>query len=131
MSNSAAIVRTAHRTRSDRDAFLAQLRERLERMWWQRIDKVAELTIRACDLRAAGDQSAGAKGRTSAMLTNTERQLLQARRDLGESDAALGRFAEGTYGLCGHCGGSIEPERLEELPAAWLCAVCELWPQRP
>jgi RNA polymerase-binding protein DksA len=41
---------------------------------------------------------------------------------LREIDAALERIDEGTYGICQACGKAIEPERLEHLPWATLCA---------
>jgi RNA polymerase-binding transcription factor len=35
--------------------------------------------------------------------------------------AALERIEDGTYGLCGICGGPIGEERLEAVPYATLC----------
>ncbi|MGN6431948.1 MAG: TraR/DksA C4-type zinc finger protein [Gaiellaceae bacterium] len=43
-------------------------------------------------------------------------------RVLREIDAALKRIDEGTYGTCTAGGEPIEPERLEYLPWATLCA---------
>jgi DnaK suppressor protein len=37
---------------------------------------------------------------------------------------ALARVHAGTYGLCERCGAQIDPERLEILPTASLCADC-------
>jgi DnaK suppressor protein len=42
---------------------------------------------------------------------------------LREIEAALKRIDEGTYGLCATDGEPIEPERLEYLPWATLCAT--------
>jgi DnaK suppressor protein len=42
---------------------------------------------------------------------------------LREIDAALERIDAGTYGICEVCGNPIEPERLEHLPWATLCAA--------
>jgi len=39
-------------------------------------------------------------------------------------NAALGRFEQGTYGLCTNCGRPIEPERLQALPYVELCIEC-------
>ena len=36
----------------------------------------------------------------------------------------LARVAEGTYGHCSQCGTRIDPQRLEILPEATLCAAC-------
>lgn len=42
-------------------------------------------------------------------------------RLLGEIDAALERFKEGTYGICEECHDAIEPERLVADPLIRLC----------
>jgi len=41
---------------------------------------------------------------------------------LREIEVALQRIDDGTYGTCSACGEPIEPERLEHLPWATLCA---------
>jgi RNA polymerase-binding transcription factor DksA len=41
---------------------------------------------------------------------------------LREIEAALLRIDGGTFGRCASCGNAIEPERLEYLPWATLCA---------
>jgi len=41
---------------------------------------------------------------------------------LREIEAALKRIEDGKFGLCGSCGRPIEPERLQYLPWATLCA---------
>jgi RNA polymerase-binding transcription factor DksA len=43
---------------------------------------------------------------------------------LGEVEAALDRFAQGTYGRCERCGQPISPARLEAKPAAPRCITC-------
>ena len=40
-------------------------------------------------------------------------------------EAALERLNGGSYGLCGRCACSLEPERLDALPAVALCSACE------
>ena len=42
---------------------------------------------------------------------------------LREIDAALARIEDGTYGVCTVCGNPVEPERLEYLPWATMCAT--------
>ncbi|NPV79828.1 MAG: conjugal transfer protein TraR [Firmicutes bacterium] len=37
---------------------------------------------------------------------------------------ALERIEKGTYGVCEHCGGEIEEERLKIMPYVALCAGC-------
>ena len=43
---------------------------------------------------------------------------------LSAIDEALGRLAEGSFGRCGTCGGSIAEERLEAVPWATQCIDC-------
>jgi DnaK suppressor protein len=44
---------------------------------------------------------------------------------IDEIDAALGRIAEGTYGVCTHCGVDIPTERLQFRPFAAGCVACQ------
>jgi DnaK suppressor protein len=44
---------------------------------------------------------------------------------IDEVDAALDRIAEGTYGVCVHCGVDIPLERLEFRPFAAGCVACQ------
>lgn len=44
-----------------------------------------------------------------------------AHRRIMEIDAALGRVAAGTYGMCAVCGEAIPPSRLEARPSADRC----------
>jgi DnaK suppressor protein len=50
--------------------------------------------------------------------------VARAREQLREIDAALGRLAEGTYGVCASCGRQIAAERLSARPAATACIDC-------
>lgn len=50
--------------------------------------------------------------------------LATARHDLDALDAAIERSASSVYGICGTCGRSIAPERLEVLPATTTCVDC-------
>ena len=44
---------------------------------------------------------------------------------LEKVEAALDKIKEGTYGVCNHCGNSINIKRLEALPSAILCKECQ------
>lgn len=46
------------------------------------------------------------------------------RHQLAETDAALGRVAAGTYGLCEVCGRPVPVARLEARPVARTCVGC-------
>ena len=48
---------------------------------------------------------------------------IRARRD--QVEAALERFASGTYGLCSECGEAIASARLEAFPQATECVDCK------
>ena len=47
-----------------------------------------------------------------------------AKAQLQEVDDALGRHANGTYGVCARCGNAIPIERLEVRPFAEFCVPC-------
>jgi RNA polymerase-binding transcription factor DksA len=47
-----------------------------------------------------------------------------AKARLERLHGALERLGQGDYGSCQRCGGSINPERLEILPATTMCATC-------
>lgn len=42
-----------------------------------------------------------------------------------DTERALSRLEEGTYGLCERCGKPIGAERLDALPSATLCIDCK------
>ena len=44
---------------------------------------------------------------------------------LADIDKALGKFEEGSYGICESCSKPIDPARLEALPQATLCMDCK------
>ncbi|MET0734441.1 MAG: TraR/DksA C4-type zinc finger protein [Microbacterium sp.] len=48
----------------------------------------------------------------------------EAEREIAETDAALARVAEGTYGVCVDCGRDIPPARLAARPDAIRCVSC-------
>lgn len=49
---------------------------------------------------------------------------LRAREVIDETEEALGRIADGTYGSCLVCGEPIPFERLEVIPHARMCVAC-------
>lgn len=53
-----------------------------------------------------------------------EASLTRARARLADIDDALRRLADGTYGVCAECGGTIAVERLEARPFARTCFAC-------
>ena len=53
-----------------------------------------------------------------------ERLEASALKELGAIDAALGRIAAGTYGICVKCGREISQERLKAVPYTPFCREC-------
>jgi RNA polymerase-binding transcription factor DksA len=47
-----------------------------------------------------------------------------ARREMDAIDRALGRIADGRYGICTLCGEPIPAGRLRAVPYAECCAAC-------
>ncbi len=56
-----------------------------------------------------------------AMATETDRRRHQ---ELTRINGALGRMAEGDYGVCVSCGEDVGQKRLELDPATPLCIDC-------
>jgi DnaK suppressor protein len=48
-----------------------------------------------------------------------------ALKEIAAIDAALGRIAAGTYGICVKCGGAISRKRMEAVPTATTCVACK------
>lgn len=45
-------------------------------------------------------------------------------RGLDRTERALAKLADGTYGICDACGGTISPGRLKAMPDGVLCLKC-------
>ena len=63
-------------------------------------------------------------GLDDALDTVTVVHRAMLRRILGETEAALRRMDDGTYGTCLACGQTIPVERLELVPHAGCCVRC-------
>jgi DnaK suppressor protein len=80
-------------------------------------------------VEAAGSANADDEHDPEGATIAFERQhvaalLGQAREQLRQLDAALGRLDDGSYGLCSRCGRPIGAARLEARPAAETCITC-------
>lgn len=53
-----------------------------------------------------------------------EALLAEAEAAMRQVGLALLRLAEGQYGLCLRCGETINPARLQALPASEFCLAC-------
>ncbi|HEV2373947.1 MAG TPA: TraR/DksA family transcriptional regulator [Streptosporangiaceae bacterium] len=72
----------------------------------------------------AGDDQADAGAKTfqrehELALTQNARELL------AQSERALARIADGSFGVCESCGEPIGKARLEANPRATLCVTCK------
>ena len=116
-------MRTTRRHVDQRDRASAEARALLEGQRQRRVDEIGQLEVHLCDMRAAMARASADGALVDVELL--ENRLATARRALFEVDSALERLADGSYGRCGDCGGSIAPERLEVLPEARLCTPCK------
>lgn len=62
--------------------------------------------------------------------TDSTKELLfnlstQERRLLDQTEIALQRIDEGTFGECDSCGEEINPKRLDAVPWAQYCIECQ------
>ncbi len=102
-----------------RQILRAQLRTRSE--------QVRESQQNALEMKAADD---GPKDSVDMSLqdVNQEIALRLGEREskmVADTDQALMRIEEGSYGTCARCGKEISERRLEALPTARFCAACQ------
>jgi RNA polymerase-binding transcription factor DksA len=108
------LQRLHHAIEQRRSALIAELREDFERV---RRDRHEDLAGAAPD---AGDESVAT---LIADLGHAD-----VGRDLDELrglEAARGRLADGSYGVCLDCGTDIPFERLQATPTAVRCIRCQ------
>jgi DnaK suppressor protein len=80
--------------------------------------------VEAAD-QANADDEHDPEGATIAFERQHVAALLdQARRQLAQVDAAIGRLNAGNYGRCERCGQPITAARLAARPAATTCIRC-------
>jgi DnaK suppressor protein len=103
----------------------AELRERLE-------ENLVDLHTQLADLQSqVREEGVGYSNHMADAGTEVFEQELDVSlaRQLKQSyDAvhhALGKFDDGTYGICESCGASIELARLEAIPEARCCLECQ------
>jgi DnaK suppressor protein len=94
----------------------------LEEQWRRQVATITELSYAA--LSPTPDEPDDDGSRTNRLQV-TARLIATARQQLQETEAALARVDDGSYGLCGHCGGPIAAERLEIVPGARYCVACQ------
>ena len=82
-------------------------------------------SVVAASLDTNADDEHDPEGATIAFERSQLGALVrQARLHLAEIDDAVRRLADGTYGVCELCGGTVPTARLEARPTARRCVGC-------
>lgn len=104
------------------DHQLARYRSTLEEQWRRQVHDILELSYDALDDNNA-DRDDDGSWATDQLVSS--RLLAAARQQLQDTEDALARVKNGTYGVCNDCAERVAPERLEILPAARFCVACQ------
>ncbi|MEO5608247.1 MAG: TraR/DksA C4-type zinc finger protein [Ornithinibacter sp.] len=109
--------------RAELNTDIAQLREELEHAHNDLVDLMRDSGD------GAGDDQADAGAKTyereqEISLANNAREMLE------QSEHALERLDDGTYGICESCGNAIGKLRLQAAPRATLCMPCKMKQER-
>lgn len=88
----------------------------------------SELTRRLTDIESELDRPGNPDDEDRALESEGDEVLedlgLSGEREIAAIDAALGRIADGTYGICRGCETPISPARLKAVPTTDLCRAC-------
>jgi len=109
---------------------IAVMKSRLEAKRKELLESISELTEAQPELVDPTATGEGSQDFEEAAIDVTEMEDERALREnerelLNEVEQALERIKQGTYGICTNCGRPIDERRLEALPWASLCIVCE------
>lgn len=103
------------------DDRLSLYRSMLEEQWRLQVDDIVELSYATLD----DDPDRDNEGFRATDQLRNSRLLAAARQQLQDTEDALARLDNGTFGVCGSCDEPVSPERLEILPAARFCVACQ------
>jgi RNA polymerase-binding protein DksA len=85
-------------------------------------DGIAELLRNSTDTGGEDQADTGSK----TFEREHEMSLAASHREiLGQTERALARIDDGTYGICERCGNPIGKARLQAFPRATLCMTCK------
>ena len=104
----------------------------LEERWQQRLTAVTELALAYHDAEERADrhqadpadQADQADQAEAKRLRKLLRDATKARRALGDTEAALSRLADGSFGRCEGCSGPIPAAELLAEPETRYCGGC-------
>lgn len=120
------MARTA-RSPKNLEAVESKLREERENL----LRQVGELEARQSGEDDVDGYDDEGEPETATYERERDLSLLENARDLlDQVERALGKIADGTYGVCESCGKSIEAARLKALPHASLCISCKRLEER-
>ena len=93
----------------------------------QQLEARRRVTAVAGSTRIAGNSQCVAADFADETYQAEMNRALEAnlREQLRDTEEALRRFEEGTYGVCTNCGREIPLERLEAMPHASRCLDCQ------
>lgn len=115
--NPGRIIMDAEKIEHFQKLLITRLREHTENI---RADQAAALDFSDSDVKDTVD--------LSVMDVNKELALRLGEREsrmVADIDQALLRIKEGSYGVCGRCGTTIDERRLEAVPTARYDAACQ------
>jgi DnaK suppressor protein len=98
---------------------LSTLRGRLERESDRLRRQIAELRGEGDEL--SYDENFADSGQVAAEQGETKALLNQFQEQLTETQRALAKFDDSSYGACERCGNAIAEPRLEAMPATRYC----------
>jgi DnaK suppressor protein len=85
-------------------------------------DGIAEMLRNSTDTGGEDQADTGSK----TFEREHEMSLAASHREiLGQTERALARIEDGTYGICERCGNPIGKARLQAFPRATLCMTCK------
>jgi DnaK suppressor protein len=110
----------------DRHAKLRELlQERKRKMWNELRDELFRKVGEELHSQFEIPQDVGDQGLVD-LLEDTGLNIADIRRqELTMMDEAMGKLERGSYGVCEDCGKEIVEERLELVPFALYCVVCQ------
>ncbi len=97
----------------------ARWRVVLEARWRERLHELTQLCVA---FHEAGTESVDQQLQPS--LRHLTRRAVHARQALAETDAALKRLADGSFGHCEDCAAEIPVSSLRSLPETRYCPSC-------
>ncbi len=95
----------------------------LEERWQQRLNTLTELALAYHDAEESSDGNPAGTVET-APLPRLLREATAARRALGDTEDALARLSDGSFGRCEQCSRSIPTAELLPEPETRYCPEC-------